>query len=570
MRVSPFRYAATLCVVVCAVRISYAASPRDEILRLIPDDSGLCILVQDLRGAAERIQQSPFAKALANSPIGRAWRDAPEARKLAELDQQLRTHLNISAVQLRDDILGDAFALAVTPGPPGKPEQDQGLLLVHARNPQRLAELINRLNDLQQKSGEIEGVEVREMAGRKYRVRKKKDGDEFYWLHESLFAFSDSEAQIQKVLERYQQTPPLADVPPTSLHRLRELGIEQNLFVLWVNPRRFDAAIDEKLKTVQGTEAATLKNFASVWRALDAAAFSVRLDRELSMSVSLQARSADLPATLRDSLQELGQPAKLWSAFPSDALFVAVCRSPWSPTQTTPQKPWQDLFDQGVGAAIARRLLGEILTQIGPEFGVCMAPPDAGGTTWAPTLTVAMQWRSPVDQNLLARLDAFLQLVVAGINAQQSVRWQLQTESQGEIDVRTLDSDPVLPSGFRPSIAWKGGFLVLASSPKAIGQFNPPVEAPVKPRDSDVPVMRLAVGNWAKYLRTHREPIAQFAAKSNNLTLDDVQRRLDRLLESLDLFEAVVVSHRTDSDRATITLQVQTSKPMASADKKPH
>jgi hypothetical protein len=123
---------------------------------------------------------------------------------------------------------------------------------------------------------------------------------------------------------------------------------------------------------------------------------------------------------------------------------------------------------------------------------------------------------------------------------------------------------------FRPSIAWKSGYLVLASAPEAILQFNPPDQRPVKLSDSNVPVMRLAVGGWAEYLRTHREPIARFAAKSNNLALDDVQRRLDRLLESLDLFEAVVVSHRSESDRATITLQVQPAKPMLSADKKPH
>jgi hypothetical protein len=126
-----------------------------------------------------------------------------------------------------------------------------------------------------------------------------------------------------------------------------------------------------------------------------------------------------------------------------------------------------------------------------------------------------------------------------------------------------MENDSDLPIGLRPSIAWKGGYLVLASSPNAIRRFDPTVQDLVDTKDSDVPVMRLAVGGWASYLRMHREPIAQFAARSNNLSLSEVQNRMDRLLESLDLFEAVVTSHRTEADRATITLKVQTAKPMS-------
>src|ERR1700704_2666136 len=48
-----------------------AAPPRDEILRLVPDDAGLCLLVQNLRDQFDRFHQSPFADRMAASPIGR-------------------------------------------------------------------------------------------------------------------------------------------------------------------------------------------------------------------------------------------------------------------------------------------------------------------------------------------------------------------------------------------------------------------------------------------------------------------------------------------------------------------
>src|SRR5262245_3193443 len=121
---------------VCLCGESRASPPRDELLRLVSGDAGFCVVVQDLRGHLARLEQSPFAARLGASRFGQAFRNAPEFRKLATLDEQLLAHLNVSWPQLRDDILGDAIVLAYTPGPPGRPDDEQGLLLVHARQPQ--------------------------------------------------------------------------------------------------------------------------------------------------------------------------------------------------------------------------------------------------------------------------------------------------------------------------------------------------------------------------------------------------------------------------------------------------
>src|SRR5215207_2656874 len=98
---------ASLCFL-CLCGGSSAATPRDELLRLAPADPGFCLVVQGLRDQAVRVERSPFTARLAASPYGQAVRASPEARKLAKLDEQLRTHLNVSWAQLRDDVLGDA------------------------------------------------------------------------------------------------------------------------------------------------------------------------------------------------------------------------------------------------------------------------------------------------------------------------------------------------------------------------------------------------------------------------------------------------------------------------------
>src|SRR5437879_6210071 len=168
-----------LCSLCLCGSSSFSASPRDELLRLVPDDTGFCLVVQDLRDQLARLQRSPFAARFAASPFGRGVLGAPEAKKLAELDRQLTTALNLTWAQLRDDVLGDAVVLAYTPGPPGHPEQEQGLWLIHARRPDRLAALVGRLNDLQRQSGEVTAVEPREHRGQTYYCRRKRNGEEF-------------------------------------------------------------------------------------------------------------------------------------------------------------------------------------------------------------------------------------------------------------------------------------------------------------------------------------------------------------------------------------------------------
>ena len=73
--------------------------------------------------------------------------------------------------QLRDDILGDAIVAAYRPGPPGKPDEEQGILLLRARNATLLASLIDRFNEAQKKSGDLIKLEEREYQGVKYYLR---------------------------------------------------------------------------------------------------------------------------------------------------------------------------------------------------------------------------------------------------------------------------------------------------------------------------------------------------------------------------------------------------------------
>src|SRR5262245_21471762 len=87
-----------------------AQSPRDELLALIPGDTGFCLVVQDLRGQFDRWGRSPWVKALAQSPPGQAVLNAPEIQNLLRVQDELKKRLEIDWPILRDDVFGDAVA----------------------------------------------------------------------------------------------------------------------------------------------------------------------------------------------------------------------------------------------------------------------------------------------------------------------------------------------------------------------------------------------------------------------------------------------------------------------------
>ena len=119
--------AAAVLIPTAALR---AASPRDELLRFVPDDVGFCFVMQDLRVHAAELADSPFVEQVRRSPLGTALQASKELGQLDQIDRGLRQSFGAGFDQLRDDLLGDAVVFAYRPGPPDKPDQEQGLILV--------------------------------------------------------------------------------------------------------------------------------------------------------------------------------------------------------------------------------------------------------------------------------------------------------------------------------------------------------------------------------------------------------------------------------------------------------
>src|SRR6516164_9826078 len=100
---------ALLLLVTLYVPVS-ARTPREELLRLVPGDIGFCLLIEDLRGHGQALLDSPFLKRFA-PPLSKMAK-ADELAKLDFVDHWLQENLHVNAIQLRDEILGDALVFA--------------------------------------------------------------------------------------------------------------------------------------------------------------------------------------------------------------------------------------------------------------------------------------------------------------------------------------------------------------------------------------------------------------------------------------------------------------------------
>jgi hypothetical protein len=542
-----------------------ADSPRDALLRLVPDDVSLCLVVNDLRGHAQRLEAAPWFKRALASPLGKLVAASPEWRQLSRTEDEIKRHLGISAPQLRDDILGDAVVLAYRHAPPGKPDQEQGLLLLRARDAELLAKVVERLNQAQEKSQELKALEPREYKGVRYFRRQDARGVHFYFLRGPLLGFSKHESMLRQVIDRL---PAAGDRPGGAPRFVRQLrGQEKALLCVWLNPRAFDEDLRQKTADTNGPDERVLQTFRRYWQALDGVGLAVYLGQDLEVRVSVQGRAEALPPAFRRMIEVSAQPSELWARFPGEAIVTSVGRTDFAALD----KALADFLTDdnrsamrlGLQATVGRALglgLDEVLPYLGPDYGYCVAaPPD---TASFPHILVALRVRpgpgqTGVDQAVYKAVQLAAGLAVFGHNGPDKAPLRIKPFKQGDVTGEYLTGDKTLPAGLEPAYALKAGYLVLASSPAALKRFvGGPVTAPA---GDETPLYRLSCTRLARLLDSRRQAIADNLAASNQVSAQVAAGWLDGLIQTLRLVDQIEVTQRTEPGRATWTLRVHWS-----------
>lgn len=521
-------------------------APSHDLLALVPKDFSFCLAVNDLRDHWQQFEQAAWVRTLKQSAIGQSVMSAPEFRDLAKFARDLKEYLDVDWPTLRDDVVGDAMVFAYRPPPSADAAGEQGLFLVKARKGNVLARLVERLNELQTNAGELK-LEAREYQGVTYYRRVHAKNTFFYSLQGPLLAVASSEATLKQVIQRPTESAPV-------LQALRRAGAERAMAAFWLNPRAFDAELKAKAAKDLGPESQVLLGFMTYWEALDSVVVAVdRKDADIEFRLSLLAVSGELPAAAKQWFTRRSQPSELWQRLPANSIFTLAGRTDFRALadellEFAPKefrKVVVDAVSKNVGAAVGLDPFRDVLPNLGPDWGVCVLPASAGKQFPQAIFALAVKpgdKNAPVDQSLIKALHFVASLAVFDHNRRHDDKIQMRTVKQGDVDVKYLTQEKLFPPGFQPACALKDGYLLLATSPAAIEQFQRPMGAFAA--NGDVPMVRFAPTELAQLVRQHRERVLEQMSQKSRLDKAAAGRNLDNLLTLLDLCQHVTLSQR--------------------------
>ncbi len=576
-----------LCDSVVNLSILRAATPREELLRLVPDSVGFCLVVQDLRNHTADLQNSPFFEQLRQCSFAIKIRNSDKWKKLEQLDSEMKEKLGFDSKRLRDDIFGDAVVLAYRPGSPRQPQQDQGVMLLRARNEKVLADLIEQINKVQKEEGDLKELSERRHDGVVYYRRLEYDKQTecekliFYYVHGPILAVSEQEDMLREVIRRDARA---AGEDGEAARRLRELDAERALLAVWLNPRAFDAEVEAKVANAPAERSATVKHFALYWKALESVVFSLSpRERDIHLSLGVRARIAELPPAARRLFREAAMVSDVWRRLPQSALLAVGCRLDDAALLDvlggflTPQgrkflhatlnRPFASLLSEDDFTA-------NLLPALGPDWGLCVSAPSTGAAgaqavrknLEIPHLLFAIRvdpkrTKKTAESTLLSALDFAARFVVfIHNNDHPDSPLALKTGAVHRQEVHYLTGEHGLPPGVQPAYGVIDGYLVLASSLDSIKRFAESSPEPAPSAEAPVPLLRISFKDWRSYLTAYREPIVQFLAEHDKLGRDAAGRQVDGLLAALQFVERAELSQRSTPGQVIFTLSVQTAQ----------
>lgn len=549
-----------------------AAEPRTELLRLVPDETAICVVVQGLRERSRIIEASPFAEWIGSnfkSTLG----GAPELQKLKDAEGVFTTFLGVSINDLKDEILGDVVVLCYQPGVPGKPETEQGAVMLKARDPAKLSQLIGKLNALQKSSGEVRSIDSRTYREQEYFKRAKNDtGGEYYLLDDGLFVFAAQESAIHAVIDRRLH---VANEKISAKGRVNEslarLGLTNVFMTCWVNPRKLDADVQSHAKAaVDPDERALRQQFLQVWSSLDEIAIYLNAEKDLELGLSATYRAPTMPPELRKVLNSSPKSSTLWSVVPDDAMFAIGGRvtgqdllemvqffMPPSERETVRQD-----VEKTIGSVIGKDKLPELLKGIGPDWAAWISPPRSNNWVPAMTTVVRIDETTPrVAQSLSKAISFYTQFLQVQYNRTHEDQIESNTTRTESADVIAFTNSVLFPAGFEPSYTVTNGYFILAGTTALVANFRSPM--PGTATNDRVPFLRISAVAIRDYLEKYGTDLAQWLAERQGRPQAEIQKDFQSVRDALIVVDRCELSVQGKDNQMNVTFRIKFVKPLS-------
>lgn len=527
-----------------------------HLLRMVPDDFGFVVAAHDLRSQFARWDKSAWLKKISESPLGKALLTGPEWANLTKVKNDLQPYLGVDWPTIRDDIVGDAVVLGYRT--PSGGQSEEGLLLVHARKANLLSNLLDRLNTMQKKSGELKELEEKEFEGVKFYRRVHDKSTQYYFVRDKLLVLCGQEATLKTLIRESRDVGKDANVWTRSFER----GTTPDSFLtLLINPRAFDAEFKRAGKKGDVFQV----KLAEYWSVLDAIALNVRWDESLEVRLALLGNGKGN----KEAAKRLFRPAvanPLWTFFPEASILTLTGQVDF----TLSDESWGDLLppefrkqiieglQKSLGALVGLNMERELLPNVGPDWGIAAFASENPKNIPQLVFALAVQpgtTEPPADQALMKGMQFLAGLAMFDYNRNHPDQIRMQTLHQGKIEVKSLVNEKGFPEGFQPSFALKDGYLLLASSPEGILRFRKG-KAPEVAKGEHL-ILRLSASELSKQITARRDFLAEHIAKSNAMGRPAANAVLDGVQAVLALFDRAELAHASAPDQMTVILRVR-------------
>jgi hypothetical protein len=545
-----------------------SAHPVDDLLKHVPSGTAVCFVVRDLSGRVQQLNESPFASWFETTAFGKRILANMEWQRPEQFEAQLKELFGLTPDELIRDVFGDAIVFAYTPGPGGKADRERGLILVKPKKPDVAARVLARLDEIQKQSGELVSVAEEKRGGIAFTVRKKKDGGtEAYRLQDGVLAFASDETSLKSYLDWHAAKGQPAAVA-ASLARLKA---NESFVTIWFDPRAFDAAFRDKVKTSETASDKVMANlFAGIWSAVDDFALHAEITDRFAIRVSTRFAKDRLPVAAAGLLPFQPGETPLWSAIPPDAIFAMAGRfavaTAFSRADRLAKAAGQPEPTAGLtrdlGPIFGKDKWPAVVEAIGPDWGLWITAPERT-EMWSPDWTFVLRVR-PDSTKKVDTASAFLKGIESAAhfakgayNSSHSDQLELNEETIAGQKVRIFDGGK-LPQGVRPCFAVKGGYFVFASSPERIAKFEPPAGDAGTAIESTL--IRISGSGLRAYLARHADSVATAMATANDRPIAEMKAGVALLIESLEPFDKIELMAGQESDVTRLSLVLTPAK----------
>ncbi len=469
-----------------------------EILRLVPDDAQLVIVIQNLRDVWQQAETDLFSERLGemllNDDIIKGTLAAQLKRSLLDLAATLGT----DAQRLRDDVCGDSLVFAYGSHPAEKGRGEYALLFSWCRDVRVANRIRTRVDVMQRKSGELKSLRSLPYGDGQIIERIKTQGpSDFVTQMGPIFILSNSELAVREVMDRRQNSRSNAFQP-----LWQRVTTPRDFVIFWLNPRGFDSELAQRAQSAREEERAFLQTFTRLWAAIDAVAISLEWGAEKAASLSVAYRREDLPkewrrwlesqASLASSRLELRGPWWALARLPVDLSNIRDAVRTLLPNQS-----WEELTEMAESVLLpffGRKRTKEFLSHFSSPWTLYVAPPMLENSP-LPEIALAIPLAEAADsrfeRQLQDAMDAFLLFLrlQLGVELDDPIQSNRKVGENGT-EIRFLHHEKLFPRGVQPAYSVQKRHLIFATSPRIIDRLSR-VPAEERKRDGILAEVRL-------------------------------------------------------------------------------